>query len=96
MRLGTMITPVPRRRPWQLAKETVTLDRLSGGRVILGNFHPRNPSRVLMDQVLDWHLVHRDEADMNRLLQSSKFGRPCSRVVFEEEGIDLFAECRKL
>ena len=31
-----MITPVPRRRPWQLAKETVTLDRLSGGRVILG------------------------------------------------------------
>src|SRR5258707_13136196 len=36
MRLGTMITPVPRRRPWQLAKETVTLDRLSGGRVILG------------------------------------------------------------
>ena len=36
IRLGTMITPVPRRRPWQLAKETVTLDRLSGGRVILG------------------------------------------------------------
>jgi extracellular factor (EF) 3-hydroxypalmitic acid methyl ester biosynthesis protein len=74
-----------------------TYDRLRpGGRVILGNFHPRNPSRVLMDHVLDWHLTHRDEADMNRLLQSSKFGRPCSRVVFEEEGIDLFAECRKL
>ena len=36
IRLGTMITPVPRRRPWQLAKETVTLDRLSGGRLILG------------------------------------------------------------
>ena len=36
IRLGTMITPVPRRRPWQLAKETVTLDRLSGGRVVLG------------------------------------------------------------
>ena len=36
MRLGTMITPVPRRRPWQLAKETVTLDRLSGGRLTLG------------------------------------------------------------
>jgi alkanesulfonate monooxygenase SsuD/methylene tetrahydromethanopterin reductase-like flavin-dependent oxidoreductase (luciferase family) len=36
IRLGTMITPVPRRRPWQLARETTTLDRLSGGRVILG------------------------------------------------------------
>ena len=36
IKLGTMITPVPRRRPWQLARQTVTLDRLSGGRVILG------------------------------------------------------------
>jgi alkanesulfonate monooxygenase SsuD/methylene tetrahydromethanopterin reductase-like flavin-dependent oxidoreductase (luciferase family) len=36
IRLGTMITPVPRRRPWQLARETTTLDRLSGGRLILG------------------------------------------------------------
>ena len=36
IKLGTMITPVPRRRPWQLAREVTTLDRLSGGRVILG------------------------------------------------------------
>jgi alkanesulfonate monooxygenase SsuD/methylene tetrahydromethanopterin reductase-like flavin-dependent oxidoreductase (luciferase family) len=36
IRLGTMITPVPRRRPWQLARQTATLDVLSGGRVILG------------------------------------------------------------
>jgi probable F420-dependent oxidoreductase len=36
IRIGTMITPVPRRRPWQLAKETTTLDRLSGGRLTLG------------------------------------------------------------
>jgi alkanesulfonate monooxygenase SsuD/methylene tetrahydromethanopterin reductase-like flavin-dependent oxidoreductase (luciferase family) len=36
IRIGTMITPVPRRRPWQLARVTTTLDRLSGGRVILG------------------------------------------------------------
>jgi probable F420-dependent oxidoreductase len=36
IRLGTMITPVPRRRPWQLARQTATLDVLSGGRLILG------------------------------------------------------------
>jgi alkanesulfonate monooxygenase SsuD/methylene tetrahydromethanopterin reductase-like flavin-dependent oxidoreductase (luciferase family) len=36
VRLGTMVTPVARRRPWKLARETVTLDHLSGGRVILG------------------------------------------------------------
>jgi alkanesulfonate monooxygenase SsuD/methylene tetrahydromethanopterin reductase-like flavin-dependent oxidoreductase (luciferase family) len=34
--LGTMVTPLARRRPHQLARETVTLDRLSGGRLVLG------------------------------------------------------------
>jgi alkanesulfonate monooxygenase SsuD/methylene tetrahydromethanopterin reductase-like flavin-dependent oxidoreductase (luciferase family) len=36
IRLGTLITPVARRRPWKLAKEIVTLDHLSGGRTLLG------------------------------------------------------------
>jgi alkanesulfonate monooxygenase SsuD/methylene tetrahydromethanopterin reductase-like flavin-dependent oxidoreductase (luciferase family) len=36
VRLGTMITPVARRRPWVLAKQLVTLDHLSGGRAVLG------------------------------------------------------------
>ena len=36
IRLGTMVTPIARRRPWKLARETVTLDHLSGGRLILG------------------------------------------------------------
>src|SRR4029450_1623077 len=29
------VTPVPRRRPWELASQTASLDNLSGGRVIL-------------------------------------------------------------
>jgi hypothetical protein len=36
LRLGTTVTPVPRRRPWKLARETATLDHLSKGRVTLG------------------------------------------------------------
>ena len=32
IRLGTMLTPVPRRKPWDLAGQTATLDNLSGGR----------------------------------------------------------------
>lgn len=36
LRLGTMITPPPRRRPQVLARQATTLDRLSGGRVTLG------------------------------------------------------------
>jgi len=34
--LGTTVTPLPRRRPHKLARETVTIDRLSSGRLILG------------------------------------------------------------
>jgi alkanesulfonate monooxygenase SsuD/methylene tetrahydromethanopterin reductase-like flavin-dependent oxidoreductase (luciferase family) len=34
--IGPLITPLARRRPHQLARETVTLDRLSAGRLVLG------------------------------------------------------------
>jgi alkanesulfonate monooxygenase SsuD/methylene tetrahydromethanopterin reductase-like flavin-dependent oxidoreductase (luciferase family) len=34
--LGPMITPVPRRRPWVLARQTATLDRLAAGRTVFG------------------------------------------------------------
>jgi alkanesulfonate monooxygenase SsuD/methylene tetrahydromethanopterin reductase-like flavin-dependent oxidoreductase (luciferase family) len=34
--IGPMVTPIFRRSPWKLARETVTLDRLSGGRLIFG------------------------------------------------------------
>jgi alkanesulfonate monooxygenase SsuD/methylene tetrahydromethanopterin reductase-like flavin-dependent oxidoreductase (luciferase family) len=36
IRLGPMVTPVARRRPQKLARETTTLDHLSGGRLVLG------------------------------------------------------------
>jgi hypothetical protein len=35
IRLGTMLTPLSRRRPWKVARETTTLDHLSAGRLIL-------------------------------------------------------------
>src|SRR5579862_7464601 len=36
IQLGTMLTPLPWRRPWKLASQVATLDQLSGGRAILG------------------------------------------------------------
>lgn len=36
VRLGPMVTPLPRRRPAKVAKETATLDQLSNGRLVLG------------------------------------------------------------
>jgi len=35
IRLGTMLTPLSRMRPWKLASESATLDNLSNGRVII-------------------------------------------------------------
>lgn len=35
VRIGAVLTPPARRRPWKLARETMTLDHLSGGRLVL-------------------------------------------------------------
>ena len=69
IRLGTMLTPVPRRRPWELAGQTMTVDRLSNGRVILSvglgvpqKVEPRfwifedDPGRKLRAELLDEEL----------------------------------------
>ena len=36
LRIGPIITPLPRRRPWQVARQAASIDQLSGGRLILG------------------------------------------------------------
>jgi alkanesulfonate monooxygenase SsuD/methylene tetrahydromethanopterin reductase-like flavin-dependent oxidoreductase (luciferase family) len=36
LRFGALMTPLARRRPWKVARETATLDRLSNGRLIFG------------------------------------------------------------
>lgn len=34
--LGTAVTPLPRRRPWNVAREAAAIDQLSEGRFVLG------------------------------------------------------------
>ncbi len=36
VRIGTTVTPLARRRPWKVAREAVTIDYLSNGRLTLG------------------------------------------------------------
>ena len=36
VRIGPLVTPLPRRRPQVVAQQAATLDRLSGGRLTLG------------------------------------------------------------
>jgi hypothetical protein len=63
----------------------------SGGRSILGNFHTSNPTRGLMDHLLDWRLIHRDEADMLRLAQAAGFAADATQCCFESAGVNLFS-----
>lgn len=36
IRIGALVTPLARRRPWKLARELVSIDHLSNGRLVLG------------------------------------------------------------
>jgi alkanesulfonate monooxygenase SsuD/methylene tetrahydromethanopterin reductase-like flavin-dependent oxidoreductase (luciferase family) len=49
IRIGTMITPLARRRPWVVAKHLTTLDHLSGGRVTFGVGLGEPPDRDFSD-----------------------------------------------
>ena len=58
MRIGTLVTPIARRRPWKLARETVSVDRLSNGRLTLG---------VGLGDPVQWDFGFFDEATDPRL-----------------------------
>ncbi len=36
IRIGALVTPLARRRPWTLARQIATIDQLSGGRLVAG------------------------------------------------------------
>jgi len=36
IRIGTTVTPLPRLKPWNVARQTASLDHLSNGRLVLG------------------------------------------------------------
>jgi alkanesulfonate monooxygenase SsuD/methylene tetrahydromethanopterin reductase-like flavin-dependent oxidoreductase (luciferase family) len=51
--LGTTVTPVPRRRPWKLASEAVTLDHLSGAARRSGAHRVRRSRRPAAAELAD-------------------------------------------
>ncbi|MCH8840004.1 MAG: hypothetical protein IH831_04880 [Planctomycetes bacterium] len=48
-----------------------------------------------MDHLLEWTLNYRTPDDMRRLFASSSFKERPVEIRYEEEGINLFASCRK-
>ncbi len=66
----------------------------AGGELIIGNFHPRNPTRSVME-ISTWHLHHRTEKELIALAQMAgvaDVGR--ITIDMEGEGINLFMRIR--
>jgi alkanesulfonate monooxygenase SsuD/methylene tetrahydromethanopterin reductase-like flavin-dependent oxidoreductase (luciferase family) len=59
IRIGITVTPLSRRRPWKVAREALSIDHLSGGRMILGV--------GTGDPNLDWSFSRFGEATENRV-----------------------------
>ncbi len=62
-----------------------------GGRLVVGNFHSKNPDKAFMEYWLDWVLYHRTEEEMLDLA-SDLPGE--SRIFFEDTGCQMFLETR--
>lgn len=62
-----------------------------GGFVLVTNVHPRNPSRWVMEHILEWYLIYRDEQKM-----SAMFAEPAKKKIYvDSTGINIFLEVYK-
>jgi extracellular factor (EF) 3-hydroxypalmitic acid methyl ester biosynthesis protein len=65
-----------------------------GGLLVVTNVEPSNPLRHGMEQLLDWHLIYRNEHDMHELTPSLAV-RENVVVRTDATGANLFMEVRK-
>ncbi|MEM7619344.1 MAG: class I SAM-dependent methyltransferase [Pseudomonadota bacterium] len=61
------------------------------GIVLLTNVHPLNPGINVMEYILEWHLVYRDEKQMSNLYNKTNN----KRVFTDETGFNVFLEINK-
>ena len=62
-----------------------------GGRVLVTNVHTSNPVKGLMEQLMEWHLVLRNETDMLGFTPE----RNQSKVYADPTGINVFLDILK-
>ncbi len=60
-----------------------------GGTVLVTNVHSSNPERNGMEHLLEWHLIYRDEAQLESVLPTN---RENTRLYTDDTGANLFAE----
>ena len=59
------------------------------GRVLVTNVHSSNPERNGMEHLLEWHLIYRDERQLESVLPPS---RSQTRLYTDATGVNVFAE----
>jgi alkanesulfonate monooxygenase SsuD/methylene tetrahydromethanopterin reductase-like flavin-dependent oxidoreductase (luciferase family) len=98
VRLGTMLTPLPWRRPWKLASQVATLDQLSGGRAILAvGLGASDEGMPSMGEVTDLRgrAERLDEGiDLIRELWAGRRSYKGRHYVYEEGSVDLARAAR--
>ncbi|MDB5930058.1 MAG: methyltransferase domain protein [Polaromonas sp.] len=60
-----------------------------GGTVMVTNVHASNPHKNVMEHLLEWHLIYRDEAGFEAVLPEA---RDNTRLFTDETGVNIFAE----
>jgi extracellular factor (EF) 3-hydroxypalmitic acid methyl ester biosynthesis protein len=62
-----------------------------GGNIFVTNVHLNNPQIGVMEHVLEWHLIYRDERMIESVLPSP---REATRIYTDGTGVNVFAEFR--
>ena len=62
-----------------------------GGRVLVTNVHSSNPQIGVMEHVLEWYLIYRDEAMLESVLP---LPREATTIYTDVTGVNVFAEFR--
>lgn len=62
-----------------------------GGQILVTNVHASNPERNGMEHLLEWHLIYRDERQLESVLPPH---RTATRLYTDATGVNLFAEFR--
>lgn len=62
---------------------------LPGGTLLITNVHSSNPMRFVMEHLLEWYLIYRDEANLHPLLPAQSTTR---KIYVDATGVNIFAE----
>jgi extracellular factor (EF) 3-hydroxypalmitic acid methyl ester biosynthesis protein len=61
----------------------------SNGKILVTNVHSNNPERNVMEHVLEWYLIYRDELGMKMIIPSNL---KQDSIFVDETGVNIFAE----